>query len=46
MIARTAIERRLKHAGYEVAIYASAQLADRLPAKVSRPYSSTREYRE
>ena len=31
---RTAIERRLKHAGYEVATYASAQhLLDRLPSE-------------
>ena len=31
---RTAIERRLKHAGYEVAAYASAQhLLDRLPSE-------------
>jgi FixJ family two-component response regulator len=30
---RTAMERRLKHAGYEVATYASAQhLLDRLPS--------------
>ena len=31
---RTAMERRLKRAGYEVAIYASAQpLLDRLPSE-------------
>jgi FixJ family two-component response regulator len=30
---RTAMERRLKHAGYEVAVYASRALLDRLPSE-------------
>ena len=44
---RTAMERRLTKAGYEVATYASAQhLLDRLPTKVSQAaFSSTCGYR-
>ena len=45
---RRAMERRLKHAGYEVATYASAQhLLDRLPSEsVPAAFSSTCRSRE